>query len=261
MGRITGVSTAMEYSADGTNWTACAGTAVTGLSAGAYHVRYQAVTGTSFAGVAADVTVTAAACAGTGVTSPSYSASVSEIDASGKALKTALGITVSQSQKTASVKAGLEQSNIIMAGGTVVVTIPTIPNVTAYTIALPAESLSSAGKVGGLTLQTDAGSVALPANMLTGIAGTAGKNAELSIAAADKSALPESVKAAVGTRPLIQLTLSIDGKQTEWSNPGTPVTVSIPYTPTADELAHPEKHPHLVSGRQRQSGLRSKRSL
>lgn len=48
------------------------------------------------------------------------------------------------------------------------------------------------------------------------------------------------MKAAVGTRPLIQLTLSIDGRQTEWSNPGAPVTVAIPYTPTTEELAHPE---------------------
>lgn len=55
-----------------------------------------------------------------------------------------------------------------------------------------------------------------------------------------QSTLPADVKAAIGGRPLIQLTLSIDGKQTDWSNPNAAVTVSIPYTPTADELENPE---------------------
>ncbi|MEN6309152.1 MAG: S-layer homology domain-containing protein, partial [Anaerohalosphaeraceae bacterium] len=39
---------------------------------------------------------------------------------------------------------------------------------------------------------------------------------------------------------LIQLSVSIDGKQTEWNNPDAPVTVTIPYMPTAEELANPE---------------------
>lgn len=30
--------------------------------------------------------------------------------------------------------------------------------------------------------------------------------------------------------------MTIDGKQTEWNNPAAPVTVSIPYTPTVEEL-------------------------
>lgn len=55
-GQITGVTNAMEYSADGVTWSACTGDAVTGLSAGVYSVRYAA-TGTSFAGSAEAVTV------------------------------------------------------------------------------------------------------------------------------------------------------------------------------------------------------------
>ncbi len=39
---------------------------------------------------------------------------------------------------------------------------------------------------------------------------------------------------------MIRLTLTIDGSRTDWSNPDAPVTVSIPYTPTATELANPE---------------------
>lgn len=76
--------------------------------------------------------------------------------------------------------------------------------------------------------------------MLTGIAAGDGRIAEITIGEGDKSALPEVVQAALGDRPLIQLSLSINGRQTDWDNPGAPVTVSIPYTPTAEELAHPE---------------------
>jgi len=48
-GSITNVTTAMEYSANGTTWTSCAGTTVTDLAAGTYYVRFTA-TDASFAG-------------------------------------------------------------------------------------------------------------------------------------------------------------------------------------------------------------------
>ena len=54
----------------------------------------------------------------------------------------------------------------------------------------------------------------------------------------DKTNLPEEVKTAIGERPVVQLTLTLDSKQTEWNNPNAPVTVSIPYTPTEEELAN-----------------------
>lgn len=57
-GKITGVSTAMEWSADGTNWTVCTGTEVTGLAAGNYQVRVAASnTNSTFYGAAAMVTI------------------------------------------------------------------------------------------------------------------------------------------------------------------------------------------------------------
>lgn len=41
-GKITGVTADMEYSSNGTNWTKCTGTEVTGLAKGTYKVRYAA---------------------------------------------------------------------------------------------------------------------------------------------------------------------------------------------------------------------------
>ncbi|HCF49521.1 MAG TPA: hypothetical protein DER60_04520, partial [Syntrophomonas sp.] len=100
--------------------------------------------------------------------------------------------------------------------------------------------LSRADARGTLTINTDNGSVTLLSNMLTGVAGISGGKAEISVGQGNKDDLPDDVKTAIGDRPLIQLTLSIDGRQTDWSNPNAPVTVSIPYTPTAAELANPE---------------------
>ncbi|MDD4844575.1 MAG: S-layer homology domain-containing protein [Anaerotignum sp.] len=50
----------------------------------------------------------------------------------------------------------------------------------------------------------------------------------------------EATKTAIGDKPLIQLTFAVDGKQISWNNANAPVTVSIPYTPTAAELGNPE---------------------
>ncbi|MCG9969536.1 hypothetical protein L9W92_16150 [Pelotomaculum terephthalicicum JT] len=50
--------------------------------------------------------------------------------------------------------------------------------------------------------------------MLTGVEGISGSKAQISIGQGNKDNLPDDVKSAIGDRPLVQLTLSIDGKQT-----------------------------------------------
>jgi hypothetical protein len=80
----------------------------------------------------------------------------------------------------------------------------------------------------------------VPANMLTGIQGINGDAVKITIARGDVSALSDEMKAHIGSRPLIQLTLTVDGVQSDWYNPNAPVTVSIPYIPTSEELATPE---------------------
>jgi len=44
-GSITNVTAAMEYSADGTDWTSCTGTTINNLTSGTYYVRVKATTG------------------------------------------------------------------------------------------------------------------------------------------------------------------------------------------------------------------------
>jgi len=121
-----------------------------------------------------------------------------------------------------------------------VLTVPLIPGVNAYTLEMPAGALSGSYGKGTLTVQTAFGEITVPSGMLAGMAGLDGKTAGIRIEPGDRTNLPENIKAAIGDKPVIQFSLYIDGKRIEWNNPDTPVTVSIPCTPSAAEAANPE---------------------
>ena len=168
-----------------------------------------------------------------------YTADIKVLDgASNNSSNTTLPITVDANTGTAALDAG-SQSNLISNGSDTVITVPAIPDVDTYTLGISVAHLSTADKQGTLTVNTDRGSITIPSNMLTGVTGAETK-AEVSIGQGDKTGLSEDEKAAIGDRPLISLSMAIDGKRTEWNNPAAPVTVSIPYTPTAAELLNPE---------------------
>jgi hypothetical protein len=111
---------------------------------------------------------------------------------------------------------------------------------TANANLIPVAKLTTSGLQDTITLENDIAKVTVPSNMLTGISGIAGKQAEIVIKSGDKNSLSENVKAAIGDRPLIALSLTLNGVQTDWNNPSAPVTVSIPYEPTAEELLNSE---------------------
>jgi len=170
--------------------------------------------------------------------SPTYTADVSGISTE---RTSPLSITVNTNAGNATTALGTTLAKDIFAGtGTAVLTVPVIPGVNSYTVEIPAASLSGSQGEGHLTFSTGEGSVTIPVDMLEGIPGTEGKKARITIARGDKSGLPDELKAAIGDRPVVQLTLTLDGRQTEWNNPNAPVTVSIPYTPTAAEMENPE---------------------
>ena len=147
-------------------------------------------------------------------------------------------VSITTSGGSASAEIGSAQGDALAGGDTLELTMPTAKDAESYGVKLPANDLYDHNTGGTLTMKTDLGSVAVPSNMLS--PNPSDKTAEITIGRGNEDQLPDDVKAAIGSRPLIQLTLSIDGTQTGWSNPDAPVTVSIPYTPTAEELANPE---------------------
>ncbi|MDG0792359.1 carbohydrate-binding protein [Cohnella ginsengisoli] len=174
---------------------------------------------------------------------PNYTAAIRLTDASGNGSKEmTLPIKVDTKTGTA-VLDTTSSSGLVPNVGTSVITVPAIPAVGTYTLVIPVSELSTAARQGALKVNTDKGSLEIASNMLTGATGVAvaaGARAEISIGQGDKSALSEAAKTSIGERPMISLTVTVDGKPIAWNNPGAPVTVTIPYTPSAAELAHAE---------------------
>ena len=122
---------------------------------------------------------------------------------------------------------------------TIELEIPELEGVEGYEAVLPAETLAgTAGKA--IKIKTELAEVTLPSNMLTTEAAGNGASVALTISKADITKLPAEVQAQLGDRPVIELLLKLDGEMVAWNNPDAPVTVSIPYKPTAEELENPE---------------------
>ncbi len=166
---------------------------------------------------------------------PEYKA---EVDV-GNGSNTTLPIIVDKNSGRANVDVGTVKG--LMSGGkTAVVTVPSVPGVDTYSLGVPVPALATADGQSKISFKTSCGIVTVPSNMLADIEGISGSKAQISIGQGNKDTLDEDVKTVIGDRPLVQLTLFVDGKQLDWSNSNAPVTVSIPYTPTADELKNSE---------------------
>ncbi len=142
--------------------------------------------------------------------------------------------------ENAKVNLGIQSESYWADGAKSVINVPSIPGVKSYTMETPTASLSGAQGNGSLTVSTAIGSITIPNTMLAGNSELKSKNASITIAQGDRSSLSNEAAAAIDNRPLLQLTLKVDGVQTEWNHPGAPVIITIPYTPTAKELVDPE---------------------
>lgn len=149
-------------------------------------------------------------------------------------------LNISLIEGRAVVSLGSSAQEIFSGNTEAVLEIPAIPGAKGYTLELSAYALAGSYTGAALTVSTEIGSFSIPAGMLEGMANLEGKTAGINLEIADKSKLPNDIRAAVGSRPLLSLNLTLDGEQVDWNNSNAPVTVSIPYTPTAEELENPE---------------------
>lgn len=90
--------------------------------------------------------------------------------------------------------------NISPSANTAIITVPAIPGVNSYTLGIPATFLSVSPGKDMLVFATPQGSVTIPKDMLTGMPGTEGKQAGISIAQGDKTSLTDEEKATIGDR-------------------------------------------------------------
>ncbi len=123
------------------------------------------------------------------------------------------------------------------------INVPKAEGARAYETVLPATVLMSEDASKKIEISTELGKVSVPENMLTPQGAAGAQSVGITIAKTDTNELDTAVKSQIGERPAVELIVSIDGSRITWSNPEAPVTVQIPYTPTAAELADPE---HIV---------------
>jgi hypothetical protein len=118
-----------------------------------------------------------------------------------------------------------------------IIRIPTVAGLDKYGIQLPVTAFTASNST-GIRLETDIGSLTLMDTMLQNTINA--QNVKFNMEYVDKTALDEGIQNTIGNHPIISLNMELDGETTEWNNPDSPVIVSVPYTPTPEELANPE---------------------
>lgn len=118
----------------------------------------------------------------------------------------------------------------------VTIEVPTQANVQSYVVQLPTSILQSNNNV-EFVLKTENATIQIPSNMLSNITEQADQVSIL-INKVSADRLSADVRAIVGSRPVIDLSVKAGDRLLAWNNPAAPVTVSVPYTPAAQELVN-----------------------
>ncbi|MBU5348316.1 Ig-like domain-containing protein [Paenibacillus lautus] len=106
----------------------------------------------------------------------------------------------------------------------------------SYVGGLPAQLFMEGEGTNRLKIQTDLATVTVPDNMLKEKDLTGVSQVEISIASTDISNLNRGQKAKMGNKPVLELSVLLDGKRLDWKNNQAPVAVSVEYEPTPEEL-------------------------
>ncbi|WP_181394746.1 LamG-like jellyroll fold domain-containing protein [Paenibacillus cellulosilyticus] len=142
---------------------------------------------------------------------------------------------VTQSMLDQAIQATGEQN----AGARVVtIQVPNIAGQSSYEIDIPAAYLSQTHASYSLRMNTSQGIVTLPANMLNSAEISGSKIIGIIISAADAGSMTDEAMQKIGNRPVIDLSLTSDGKVIKWRNANAKVTVAIPYNPTTEQLGN-----------------------
>lgn len=119
------------------------------------------------------------------------------------------------------------------------VVMPVVPGARNYTVEVPAGMISSETPGKNIEMSTGVGTLIIPGDMYVSN-GAIVQNVSLTLTSVAKNDLSTDLQALVGARPIIELGMKADGRRIMWRNESAPVTVSVPYVPTEDELSNPD---------------------
>lgn len=117
----------------------------------------------------------------------------------------------------------------------IVIELPKQASGASYDVQLPAQSLKGQDNF-VLVLKTGTATIEIPGSMLSNVTAiTDPVSIRVSQPATDK--LEAAARNVIGSHPVIEFNLISGGKVVAWNNPDAPVAVSIPYTPSAEEIS------------------------
>lgn len=124
-------------------------------------------------------------------------------------------------------------------GWYITITVSPVAGVNTYKLSLPSNALLDVTAAMRIIIATPLCTLTIPSNLFYGT-DTVGKDAVISVSSVDSSGFPVDKRTAIGDSPVIELGVTLGGLKTDWKSNSTPVTVSIPYHPSAIETANPE---------------------
>jgi len=118
----------------------------------------------------------------------------------------------------------------------VIIELSRLDGAEGYAAQLPAAYVSSEVINARFELRTPLGTVTLASSMLQAedVKGT--DTVTFTVSEAGLSGVNDEIRSLVGDRPAIDLSVTIGGKPINWHNEDAPVTISLDYTPAANEL-------------------------
>lgn len=120
----------------------------------------------------------------------------------------------------------------------IIIEVPKQTDAKVYDIQLPTQSLIGKENF-ELLLKTENATIRIPSNMLLSVSDLT-EQVSIRISEVSADSLSAATRNLIGNHPVIDLSLVSGDKVIPWNNPNAPVTVSIPYTPTAEELSNPD---------------------
>ncbi|MNJ47625.1 Endo-1,4-beta-xylanase A precursor [compost metagenome] len=118
---------------------------------------------------------------------------------------------------------------------------PNQSDVETYDVQLPSQSLKGQ-EAFELLINTENATLQIPSNMLSNVTAD-GDHVSIRIGNASTDRLDAAARQQIGSRPMIDLSVIAGDTVIAWNNPNASVKVSIPYSPSADELIHSD---HIV---------------
>jgi hypothetical protein len=125
----------------------------------------------------------------------------------------------------------------------VTLTLPEIREASTYQQEIPADLFRKGTSKERYEIKTPVADISVPGNMFPAASTDKKQQMGISVSYADLSKLNKELVDKIGSRPAINIAAYADGRLIEWKNKNAPVTITIDYTPTEEELKKPD---HIV---------------